>query len=222
MRSRWPLSAAALVFLAAPSLAEPVYDIDLYALLSGKCATLKVAGRDFACKAVAYFHSQQGRADFTVVLDDPLDTSHIVSFSGDNARREQDNLYELSIDRILLKSKDRPKVDGVPVPSVESSAGTCRLIGNFATRQASSVSCAATDGQGRKYELQFEADGAPMMLRKLRQSPLPSETRRANQIAQLECRLKAEAAKILRRDRTAYIIKCLTDEGQKPADAEPQ
>jgi hypothetical protein len=171
---------------------------------------------------VAYFHSQQGRADFTVVLDDPLDTSHIVSFSGENARREQDNLYELSIDRILLKSKDRPKVDGVPVPSVESSAGTCRLIGNFATRQASSVSCAATDGQGRKYELQFESDGAPMTLRKLRQSPLPSETRRANQIAQLECRLKAEAAKILRRDRTAYIIRCLTDEGQKPADAEPQ
>ena len=222
MRSRSPIYAAALFFLAAPSWAEPVYDIDLYALLSGKCATLKIAGRDFACKAVAYFHSQQGRADFTVVLDDPVDASHIVSFSGENARREQDNLYELSVDRMLLKSKDRPKLDGVPVPSVKSSAGTCRLVGNFATRQASSVSCAATDGQGRKYELQFVSDGAPMTLRKLRQAPLPNEARRANQIAQLECRLRAEAAKILRRDRTAYIIKCLEDEGQKPADAERQ
>jgi hypothetical protein len=131
MRARWPISAAAFALLAAPSWAEPVYDIDLYALLSGKCATLKIAGRDFACKAVAYFHSQQSRADFTVVLDDPVDASHIVSFSGENARREQDNLYELSVDRMLLKSKDRPKLDGVPVPSVESSAGTCRLVGNF-------------------------------------------------------------------------------------------
>ena len=54
-----------------------------------------------------------------------------------------------------------------------------------------------------------------MTLRKLRQAPLPNETRRANQIAQLECRLRAEAAKILLRDRTAYIIKCLADDGQK-------
>jgi hypothetical protein len=89
--------------------------------------------------------------ELTVLLDDPVDASHIVSFSGENARREQDNLYELSVERMLVKSRDRPKLDGVPVPSVESSAGTCRLVGNFATRQASGVSCAATDGQGRKY-----------------------------------------------------------------------
>jgi hypothetical protein len=59
--------------------------------ISTRCyrATLKIAGRDFACKAVAYFHSQQGRADFTVVLGDAVDASHIVSFSGENARREQ-------------------------------------------------------------------------------------------------------------------------------------
>ncbi len=81
------------------------------------------------------------------------------------------------------------------------------------------MSCAATDGQGRKYELQFVSDGAPMTLRKFRQAPLPNETRRANQIAQLECRLGAEAAKILPRDRTAYIIKCLADDGQKPGRA---
>ena len=217
-----PAFAAALVLLAAPCAAEPVYDVDMYALMSGKCSTVKIAGRDFACKAVAYFHSQQGRADFTVVLDDPADNAHIVSFSGENARREQDNLYELSIDRMLLKSKDRPRVDGLPVPSVELSSGTCKQLGSFVTRQVSSVSCTATDTKGRKYELQFESDGTPMTLRKLRQAPLPTESRRANQIAQLECRLKAEAAKILPRDRTPYIIRCLNEEGQKPAADDPQ
>jgi hypothetical protein len=70
-------------------------DIDMFALMSGKCSMLKVAGRDFKCRAVAYFHSQRGRANFTVALDDPADNSHIISFSGENARREQDNQYEL-------------------------------------------------------------------------------------------------------------------------------
>ncbi len=97
-------------------------DIDIFAIISGKCSTLKIAGRDFTCRGVAYFHSEQGRANFTVALDDPTDTSHVVSFSGENARRDQDNLYELSIDRMLLNSKDRPKVDGLPVPFVELSA----------------------------------------------------------------------------------------------------
>src|ERR1700680_4766988 len=77
-------------------------DISMFALMSGKCSTLKIAGRDFACRSVAYFHTQHGRANFTVVLDDPTDDSHIISFSGDNGRRERDNLYELPIDRMLL------------------------------------------------------------------------------------------------------------------------
>jgi hypothetical protein len=78
----------------------------MYALMSGKCTTLKIAGSDFACKAVAYFHSQQGRAHFTIVLDDPRDASHIISFSGENGRRDQDNVYELQVDKMLLNSKD--------------------------------------------------------------------------------------------------------------------
>jgi hypothetical protein len=209
IRSCWLIPAFSLVFPAAALAAAPVYDIDMYALMSGKCTKVRVAGRDFDCKAVAYFHGQQGRADFTVVLDDPADDSHIISFSGANASREQDDLYELSVDRMLLKSKDRPKLDGLPVPAVELSAGICKQLGNFATRQISSISCAATDANGKKYELQFESDGSPMMLRKLRQSPLQTETQRANQIAQIECRLKAEAAKVMRRDRSAYIIRCL-------------
>src|SRR5437879_2555253 len=94
-------------------------------------------------------HSVNCRA----VLWQPTDTSHVVSFSGDNARRDQDNLYELSIDRMLLNSKDRPKVDGLPVPFVELSAGTCKQLGNIAVGVVSSISCAAMDKNGKKYEL---------------------------------------------------------------------
>ena len=195
-------------------------DIDMFALMSGKCSTLKVAGRDFACRAVAYFHTQHGRANFTVALDDPADHSHIISFSGENARREQDNLYELQIDQMLLNSKDRPKVDGLPVPFVELSSGQCKQIGSFATRKVSSVSCTAIDKNGKKYELLFESDGSPITLRRIRQSPLAEEKRRAKQIEQIECRNKADVARILPRDLAAYIIRCLGRDGPTPATDE--
>jgi hypothetical protein len=218
----------AVVFLSAmPSLAagatereEP--DIDMYAHISGKCTRLRIAGSDFGCKAVAYFHGQQGRAHFTIVLDDPRDDSHIISFSGETGRREQDNVYELQIDRMLLNSKDRPKVDGLPVPLVESSTGTCRQLGIIATRQVSSISCAATARDGRKFELQFESDGEPVTLRRIRQSSLTEEKANAKKAEQLECRRKAHIAKVLPRDWTAYVIRCLADDDQKPATAEQQ
>lgn len=242
--------AVAIIFLATPSLAGPFrdgrlmehaqdlealgrpvipvsnetkrqeVDIDLFALMSGKCSRLKIAGRDFACRSVAYFHSEQGRANFTVVLDDPTDASHVISFSGETGRREQDNIYELSIDRMLLNSKDRPKVDGLPVPFVELSAGTCKQLGIVASGHVSSISCSAIDNGGKKYELQFESDGSPITVRKIRQAPLTAEKRRTKQAEQLECRQKADAAKILPRDRTAYLIGCL--ESHEPARATPQ
>ncbi len=229
MRRRWQISA---IFLAAWSVALPsgifaanepasqVPDIDIYALMSGKCSTLKIAGRDFACRAVAYFHSEQGRANFTVALDDPADRNHVISFSGDNGRKEQENLYELPIDRMLLNSKDRPKVDGLPVPSVELSAGICKQVGNFGTRQISSLTCSATDKAGRKYELRFESDGSPMTVRRLRQIQLPSEKRLARQAEQAECSQRADAAKVLPRDRPTYLIGCLAQIG--PAPDEPK
>src|ERR1700756_4154229 len=58
-------------------------DTDIFALMSGKCSTLKIAGRDFGCRSVAFF-SGQGRTNFTIALDDPTDDSHIISFSGEN------------------------------------------------------------------------------------------------------------------------------------------
>ncbi|MGA9089509.1 MAG: hypothetical protein WB420_10430 [Bradyrhizobium sp.] len=139
--------------------------------MSGKCSTLRVAGRDFACRSVAYAHGVHGRAYFTIALDDPADHSHIISFSGENGRRSQDNLYELTVDRMLLNSKSRPKVDGLPVPFVELSAGTCKQLGNFAAGQVSSISCSATDKDGKKYELQFESDGSPITIRRVKPSP---------------------------------------------------
>ena len=224
MRFGWPFLVAVLV-AATPSLAasaverqEP--DIDMYAHISGKCTRLKIAGSDFGCKAVAYFHGQQGRAHFTIVLDDPRDDSHIISFSGETGRREQDNVYELQVDRMLLNSKDRPKVDGLPVPLVESSTGTCRQLGIIATRQVSSISCAATARDGRKYELQFESDGEPVTLRRIRQSSLSEDRANAKKAEQLECRRKAHIAKVLPRDWTAFVIRCLADDDQKPATAE--
>jgi hypothetical protein len=226
MRFCWPFLAVALV-AAMPSLTagavereEP--DIDMYAHISGKCTKLKIAGSDFGCKAVAYFHGQQGRAHFTIVVDDPDDESHIISFSGEAGRREQDNVYELQVDRMLLNSKDRPKVDGLPVPLVESSTGTCRQLGIIATRLVSSISCAAVARDGRKYELQFESDGEPVTLRRIRQSSLTEERANAKKAEQLECRRKAHVAKILPRDWTAFVIRCLADDDQKPATAEQQ
>jgi hypothetical protein len=123
---------------------------------------------------------------------------------------------------MLLNSKDRPKVDGLPVPFVELSAGLCKQLGSFATRQVSSVSCSATDKNGKKYELQFESDGSPITLRKIRHSPLTAEKRRAKQMEQLECRNKADVAKVLPRDMTAYIIRCLTGDSQNATTDEQQ
>ena len=165
--------ALAIIFIATPARAsdelqrqEP--DTVIFAMMSGKCSTLKVAGRDFACRAVAFFQTEEGRANFTVALDDPNDNSHIITFSGDNGRRPDANLYELPIDRMLLKSKDRPKADGLPVPSVESTAGLCKQVGNFVTLELSSITCSAVDKNGKKYELQYQSDGAPMAVRRIK------------------------------------------------------
>ena len=165
--------ALALLLTATPAVAsdelqrqEP--DTIVFAMMSGKCNTLKVAGRDFKCRAVAFFQTEEGRANFTVALDDPNDDSHIITFSGDNGRRPEANLYELPIDRMLLKSKDRPKADGLPVPSIESTAGMCTQVGNFVTLEVSSVSCTATDKNGKKYELRYQSDGTPMAVRRIK------------------------------------------------------
>ena len=165
--------ALAILLIAMPAFAsdelqrqEP--DTIIFAMMSGKCRTLKVAGRDLPCRAVAFFQTEEGRANFTVAINDPKDDSHIITFSGDNGRRPDANVYELPIDRMLLKSKDRPKADGLPVPSIEPAAGLCKQVGNFVTLELSSISCTAVDRNGKSYELQYASDGTPMAVRRIK------------------------------------------------------
>jgi hypothetical protein len=166
------LGLACSLLMAVPACAEePVRpDVDLYALMTGKCSTLRVAGRDFGCKIVAYFHSEKGRANFTVALDDPADDNHVISFSGEYGRRTEDNIYVLAVDRMLVSDKNRPKADGLPIPSEINSDGVCRQLGKFAAREVSNITCSATDKVGKKYELTFESDGTPITLRRIRMS----------------------------------------------------
>jgi hypothetical protein len=62
-------------------------NIDLLALMAGKCSTLNIAGRDFICGTAAYAHNAQGRVYFTIAVDDSADERHIISFSGENGER---------------------------------------------------------------------------------------------------------------------------------------
>ena len=208
----FPIASVALL---ADEVQRPEPEIDMFASMAGRCSTLKVAERDFACTTVAFSHSPGGRSSFIVPLNDPDDDTHIITFSGEKSKREQDNLYELSVDRMLLKSKDRPKADGLPIPSVELSTGTCKQIGKFAMQQVSSVSCIATDEKGRKYEVQFESDGSPIKVRMIRASDPATEERHAKMIAahveQLKCRQMADVQGVLPRDRTAFILQCLEE-----------
>jgi hypothetical protein len=163
----------ALALIAVPASASeqqprPEPDTIIFAMMSGKCRTFKVSGRDLPCRAVAFSQTEEGRANFTIAINDPRDDSHIITFSGDNGRRPAPNVYELPIDRMLLKSKDRPKVDGLPVPSVALATGLCRQVGNFVTLELSSISCTAVDQNGKNYELQYQSDGTPMAVRRIK------------------------------------------------------
>lgn len=217
MRIRWRVVAVALTcfLIASVALLADEPEIDVFASMAGKCSTLKVAERDFACTSVAFSHSPGGRSSFTVPLNDSDDDSHIITFSGENGKRAQDNLYELPIDRMLLKSKDRPRLDGLPIPAVEPSTGTCKQIGNLAAQHVSSISCTATDGKGRKYELLFESDGSPIKVMAIRAADPDVEERPAQVLSahmvQLKCRQMAEVQGILPRDRTDFILRCMDE-----------
>jgi hypothetical protein len=222
MRICWRVTAVALMLFSVVSPALPADEIerhepeiDVFASMTGKCSTLKVAGRDFQCTTVAFSHSPGGRSGFTVPLNDPDDATHIITFSGVQNKRDRDDLYELSVDRMLLKSKDRPKVDGLPVPSTDLSTGNCQQIGNISKQQVSSISCLATDENGARYEFQFESDGSPIKVRTIRIADPIEEERLAKVVAehveQLKCGHLAEVKGILPRDRTEFILRCMDE-----------
>lgn len=212
-----------------PELARPVvpvagdnenYDIDLIVGFSGRCTIFRVAGRNLPCRAVKYFHGESGRAYFTIAVDDPADKGRIVSFSGDKARRDRNDFYELTVDQVLLNSRERPLVGGVRVPRVEPSSGVCKQFGDIDSKQIKSISCVAADKAGQTYELQFQADGQPATLQKITREPLESVRRRARLRALKACRIKAAEAQILPRDATAYIIQCLEQGGVSPVSGD--
>src|SRR3954454_10018616 len=124
---------------------DEIFDIDMIVTFSVKCAAFRVAGRSLPCRAVKYFHGQGGRAYFTIAIDDPTDKGHILSFSGEKARRESNDFYELTIDQMLLNSKDRPRVNAVRVPLVKQANGICRQSGDVEKKRITAVSCSATD-----------------------------------------------------------------------------
>jgi len=205
---------AFVFFQLTPSvLVAQQIESDLFASMTGKCSTLRIAELDFTCNSVAFSHSPGGRSGFTVPLNDPDDDTHIITFSGENGKRDPEDLYQLPIDRILLRSKGGPRADGLPVPSVEPSTGACKQVGNFARQQVSSVSCSATDGQGRKYELRFESDGSPIKVKMVATVDPEAEERRAKILAahveQMKCRQMAELQGVLPRDRTEFILRCM-------------
>ena len=173
MRPNLRALTIAILLMATPAVASDELqqqqpDTIIFAMMSGKCRTLKIDGRDLPCRAVAFFQTEEGRANFTVAINDPKDDSHIITFSGDNGRRPDANVYELPIDRMLLKSKDRPKADGLPVPAIEPATGLCRQVGNFVTLELTSISCSAVDRNGKSYELQYQSDGTPMAVRRIK------------------------------------------------------
>jgi hypothetical protein len=219
-----PLGPAALERPARPvvpvAAEEQTYDIDLVVGLSGRCTVFRAAGQNLPCRAVKYFHGESGRAYFTVAVDDPADKGRIVSFSGDKARRDRNDFYELGIDQVLLNSRERPQVDGIRVPRLEPSSGMCRQTGDIESKQIKSVSCVATDREGRTYELQFEADGQPATVQKITREPLESVRRRARLKTMKSCRIKATEAQILPRDKTAYLIQCLEQGGISPVSGD--
>ena len=112
-----------VIFRAKSAMELLNSNIDMSALMMGKCKALRVGGRDLSCKSVSYFHTKEDREIFTIALDDPEDDAHTVSFSGKGGRQINDDAFELPIDRMLLNSKDRPRIGGFPTPKVEISAG---------------------------------------------------------------------------------------------------
>ena len=206
------------MFLSLTSVALlAAVELDLLAAMTGTCRVLKIANRDFLCSGVTFSRSPEGRSNFTIVINDPDDDKHIITFSGENGKMAQDNLYELTIDRLLLKSKDSAKLNGLLVPLIEMSTGKCSQIGNLATLKVSSVSCHATDQKSRRYEFHFESDGSPATVRSITvEADADADEARAKivaaQVARLKCSNKAVVQGVLPRYRTAFILRCMEEQ----------
>ena len=125
-----------------------------------------------SCKYAAYSLTKSGRSNFKIALEDRDDARRAIGFSGVEARKPQSDIYEVSIDKILLYSKDRPKDEGEIDPLMKAATGACRQIGDFSRRKLLSLSCSATDETGQVYSIDFESDGSPIKVRSERDERL--------------------------------------------------
>jgi hypothetical protein len=212
VRGRWlavPFTFIFVLLTAAPLFAA--VETDLLAAMTGTCRMLKIAESDFLCSGVTFSHTPEGRSGFTIVVNDPNDDTHIITFSGENGKITQDNRYELTIDRMLIKSKNSAKVDGMLVPVIEIATGKCSQIGELVTWTVSSVSCLATGESGKRYEFHFDSDGSPAIVRKITLVSDEEAARAKVNAARLKCRKKAVAEGVLPRYRTDFILRCMEE-----------
>src|SRR3982074_3221174 len=98
---------------------------------------------------------------------------------------------------MLLKSKDRPKADGLPMPSVEPTAGLCKQVGNFVTLELYHMFSDERAQHGQKYELQYQSAGIPMAVRRIkrRESVIHPLLMRATDVQGVGCKTKGRRRK---------------------------
>ena len=140
-------------------------DTELAAFMAGKCNSANVGGQATSCKYAGYSLTKSGRSNFKIALEDRDDVRRAIAFSGVEARKPQSDIYEVSIDKILFYSKDRPKGEGEIDPLEKAATGTCRQVGDFSRRKLLNLSCSATDEAGQVYSVDFGSDGSSIKVR---------------------------------------------------------
>jgi TonB family protein len=161
-----------MIYRLSKTAMARVADTELAAFMAGKCNSANVGGQAVSCKYAGYSLTKSGRSNFKIALEDPNDARRAVAFSGVEASKPQSDIFGVSIDKILLYSKDRPNDGGEIDPLVKAATGTCRQTGDFARRKLVNLSCTATDEAGQAYSVDFESDGSPIKVRSERDERL--------------------------------------------------
>jgi TonB family protein len=161
-----------MIYRLSKTAIARVADTELAAFMAGKCNSANVGGQAISCKYAAYALTKSGRSNFKIALEDRDDARRAIAFSGVEARKPQSDIYEVSIDKILLYSKDRPKLEGEIDALAKAATGTCRQTGDFSRRKLSNLSCSATDEAGQVYSVDFGSDGSPIKVRSERDERL--------------------------------------------------
>ena len=132
-------------------------ELDLIAVLQGRCATMTVAGKDAACATRGGVLVTRLKNNRTLVMVGMQDGRSALTFVGDGAPGGADPLTDLKITRVYVGSDpNAPHID---------AAGACRLSPGPDGRATPVLACSATDSAGARYSLDFESAGAPQVQR---------------------------------------------------------